>query len=269
MNIQDYIKSGILEEYVAGLLSAEEMQAVEAYAAQEPLVLEEINKIEAALELYAFSQAQTPKNDVKSNILAQIEKETNTTETTPTTAKIVALPKPALRISYQMAAAAAACLVLSLGVNYNLYQKLNNANEKIANLRSENSKITQDYDILRTNNEAKSQQIATLADASTKRLVLKGTPNHSDAQLTIFWKADNQQVIASIDYLPKPPAGKQYQLWAIGKNGPVDAGMLNDSIKDFQAMKAIGDAAAFAITLENEGGSPTPTLEEMYAIGKF
>ena len=28
-----------------------------------------------------------------------------------------------------------------------------------------------------------------------------------------------------------------------------------------------GNIAAFAITLEKQGGSPTPTLEEMYVIG--
>lgn len=267
MNIQDYIQSGILEEYVAGLLSQEERQAVEAYAAQEPVILEEIRKIEDALELFAFSNAQTPKNDIKSKVLAQIEEE-KVQVPQEKSAKIVTMPTRSSRVSYPMAAAIAG-LLISIGINYSLYQKLDKAKDKIAELQSENSKVTQDFEVLRTNNELKAQQLSTLADASTKRLTLKGTPNHSDTQLTIFWKPESQQVIASIDNLPAAPEGKQYQLWAIGKDGPVDAGMLNDSIKGFQQMKAIGDAAAFAITLEKAGGNPTPTLDAMYAIGQF
>lgn len=34
-----------------------------------------------------------------------------------------------------------------------------------------------------------------------------------------------------------------------------------------EEMKAVKNAQAFAITLENEGGSPTPTMEEMFVMG--
>mgnify|MGYP003549478745 FL=1 len=34
-----------------------------------------------------------------------------------------------------------------------------------------------------------------------------------------------------------------------------------------QEMKSVDKAQAFAITLEKEGGNPTPTMEEMYVMG--
>ena len=34
-----------------------------------------------------------------------------------------------------------------------------------------------------------------------------------------------------------------------------------------QAMKSVENPQAFAITLEKEGGNPTPTMEEMYVMG--
>jgi anti-sigma-K factor RskA len=34
-----------------------------------------------------------------------------------------------------------------------------------------------------------------------------------------------------------------------------------------QAMKSVEIPQAFAITLEKEGGNPTPTMEEMYMMG--
>jgi anti-sigma-K factor RskA len=34
-------------------------------------------------------------------------------------------------------------------------------------------------------------------------------------------------------------------------------------------MKNVQNAQAFAVTLEQRGGSPTPTMEAMYAMGKL
>lgn len=67
--------------------------------------------------------------------------------------------------------------------------------------------------------------------------------------------------------LPQAPEGFQYQLWAIVDGAPVDAGLL-EGLEDWQNMKDIsGEAVAFAITLEPEGGSASPTMEEMVVIG--
>ncbi len=261
MNIQDYIASGILEEYVADLLSPREKREVEAYARQFPEIKDEITKIEIALENYAFSEAQTPQNDQKAAILARIKQEEKPS------AKIVQMPNNRFA-SYGMVASMVG-LVISAFFNFYNTQRLNEANLEIRSLKSEKSRVVEEYDVLRTSYEQKDNQLVTITNENTKKLILSGTPNHSDSKLTVYWEAKTQTLIANIENLPPAPKGKQYQLWAIGSKGPVDAGMLSESTKDFQQMKAIGEAAAFAITLEKEGGSPSPTLEEMYAIGKF
>ena len=50
---------------------------------------------------------------------------------------------------------------------------------------------------------------------------------------------------------------------------PVDAGVfdLNAGPGMFK-MKNIPRAQAFAITLEKKGGSPTPSLDKLYVLGK-
>ena len=68
--------------------------------------------------------------------------------------------------------------------------------------------------------------------------------------------------------MPKAPEGKEYQLWAIVDGKPVDLGMYDENnSQKLQAMKTISKPQAFAITLENKGGSPTPTMEQMYVLG--
>ena len=83
----------------------------------------------------------------------------------------------------------------------------------------------------------------------------------------VFWN-ENNQVFLNPKNLPAAPTGKQYQLWAIVDGKPVDMGMYDPNNKSLvQEMKTVSKPQAFAITLEKEGGSPTPTMEEMYVMG--
>lgn len=77
----------------------------------------------------------------------------------------------------------------------------------------------------------------------------------------------------NVENLPMPPSGKQYQLWALKDGKPIDAGvfdMIPGTEGDMHMMPVtIADADAFAVTLEKKGGSPSPTLTQLYAMGKI
>lgn len=89
-----------------------------------------------------------------------------------------------------------------------------------------------------------------------------------ESKATVLWDTRTKDVYLMVNNLPQPQAGMQYQLWAIVDNQPVDAGMLNmDKGHMMVKMKNIPRAQLFAITLEQEGGSPTPK-GKMYVMGK-
>ena len=75
-----------------------------------------------------------------------------------------------------------------------------------------------------------------------------------------------------LDGLPQPPKGMQYQLWVMQDGKPVDMGVLPNSIANTPAMQKVNmsvtSGQAFAISLEKEGGSPTPTMQNIYVMGK-
>ncbi|MDQ2795491.1 MAG: hypothetical protein M3Y12_16000, partial [Bacteroidota bacterium] len=75
-NIQDYIESGILEQYALGELSAAEQAAVEAQAASHPEVRAELAQVQAALGFFAEAHALTPpaamRERVLNNVMARI-----------------------------------------------------------------------------------------------------------------------------------------------------------------------------------------------------
>jgi anti-sigma-K factor RskA len=84
----------------------------------------------------------------------------------------------------------------------------------------------------------------------------------------IRWR--NRSVKLDLTNLPKPPPGKVYQLWHIGpEKNPVEAKTFPlDSrglLHGFDSMKYdIVKGHAFALTMEPEGGSRSPTMPLYY-----
>ena len=162
---------------------------------------------------------------------------------------------------------AAACFILLLGsivLNYTYYRKYNDASEQLLVAQ-------QKIDQKEKSNQAMSEDLSVMTDKYARPVVLNGTANSPDAVAKIFWMKNTGQVYVDPTNLPQVPAGKQYQLWAIVDGEPVDAGLITTEKGTYhiQKMKSFGKADAFAITLEKEGGSPTPTMNEMVVISKM
>ncbi|MFK8104310.1 MAG: anti-sigma factor [Saprospiraceae bacterium] len=75
MDIEAYIASGILEQYVLNDLSEEERKRVERYAKQYPEIKNEITTIEDSLEAYAKLNAIAPPPGLGTILLSMIEDE--------------------------------------------------------------------------------------------------------------------------------------------------------------------------------------------------
>ena len=109
--------------------------------------------------------------------------------------------------------------------------------------------------------------VKMMSDPAMLMIKMKSAPKKNNMDATVFWDSRNKDVYVMAKELPKPNAGKQFQLWAIVDGKPVDAGMISPSCAGVCKMKNIPRAQAFAITLENTGGSPTPHLEQLFVIG--
>src|SRR5579863_6060280 len=74
-NINSFIESGILEMYVLGMASDEEVKEVEEMAARHELVRKEIEAISETLKAYAESKANALTGTIKPMLLAGIDYE--------------------------------------------------------------------------------------------------------------------------------------------------------------------------------------------------
>nr|WP_295927214.1 anti-sigma factor [uncultured Dyadobacter sp.] len=297
MNIQAYIESGILEEYVLGTVSPQEKQEVECMSHIYPEIREELLRTESALEEYALKHQTLPPPSLKESIFAQmdftgaadegaqgVENESvvpggAATEDLASTTQQVNEPKVIENVFERvevreitpfwakLAVAASVLLALFAGWSAMQMSDLKKGNERMV---AEAGTMHTEIEGLKKQSEYTQALAALLRSPDYKHVHLAGMPKSPASSVSAFWNRQTNEVLLDVQSLPTAPQGKQYQLWSIVNGVPVDIGMIDHEFagKVLKMKNTKAGSAAFAITLEKEGGNPTPTMEEMYVMGK-
>ena len=301
--IQDYIESGILEQYALGELSAAEQAAIEIQAAGNPTIQLELQQVQAALGFYAEAHALAPpagmRERVLSNVMARIAApapasslradvdavaQANgqagvlpTAQPRSATSEAVVRPMssapaaaPASRSGWAMAASVA--LILSLAGNALFYSRWKDASADLVALQNDQARFANTTRVVEQKLGDLRQENQVLRSDEYKAVALAGTKTAPTAHARVLFNAATHKVYVDVRSLPALPAGKQYQLWALDKGKPVDAGVLTLATatgEGLQHMKDIASAQTFAMTVEPAGGSLNPTLGTMTVVGNI
>lgn len=261
MEAQEYIDSGILELYVYGLLTETENLEIAEMAKKSPEVDQEIISIEKAI--IALSSSFSPFHSVANfeKIKARLELKHG---------KVVEM-KPASKWSQYVGWAAAVLLLLGLG-----YQtlELTKTKDAIATVGSEKTKIEREFAYLDQQNKETQKNLNIVRDIKNTGVTLGGQAVSPTSFAKVYWNKDTKTTYIDAAGLPKPPKGMVYQVWALKLSPvltPTSIGLLSDfegnSNKIF-AVDRTNEAEAFGITLEPAGGSLTPTMTQLYTLGK-
>ncbi len=276
MDINSYIASGILESYVLGSATPEEIAEVEQMAIKYPEIKAELRTIEEALESYAFKNAVEPpahlKNQIWSAIVADAMpteasvKETriidfNSGEAVDTTERIDS--KPSGFFSNYIRIAASVALLGSVLANIYVLTRWNDSKRNLSEAINQNIKLQKDI----KNNEGmmRPNEVNLLMSPEVKTFKLMGQKVSPNSTVMLALDMKTNKVYLVRPNLPAPPEGMQYQLWAIVDDKPLDAGVF-DLINNTQELKKVPIPKAFAVTLEKKGGSPTPT-SDIFVMG--
>jgi anti-sigma-K factor RskA len=274
VDIQQYISSGIIETYVLGMASEEEVRELMLLCEQYPEVKEALLSVQSDMEQYATLYTVEPPAGIKEQIWNVLQENNNIDSDSSADSRIVsnvvAFKEPETKSNSgfrtMMAAAALIIIIVSVGFNFFFWNKTQNKERELASLKTEQQQVV-------ASNKAYQEKLAQtnnmLLNPAIKSMVLAGVGNHLGLNAMLLWNTNSKEVYLSLKNMPPPPTGKQYQLWAIVDGKPVDAGVYAlDSKDDVQKMKVIPSAQMFAITIENKGGSPVPTLDQMVVAGK-
>jgi anti-sigma-K factor RskA len=261
MEAKEYIESGILELYVYGLLTEAENEEVSTMAKNNPEINDEIIAIEKAI--VALSSSFSPFHSV-----ANYEKIKSKLELKHAT-KVIEL-EPTRNWSQYIGWAAAILLLVGIGYQYN---QMEQTNTQVVNVEVEKAKMEKDLNALQLKNKASETNLAVVRDANNTVVALGGQAVAPQSSAKVYWNKETKVVYVDAAGLPEPPEGMVYQVWALKLNPltPTSIGLLENFKVNDQKMFAVDnatDAEAFGITLEPKGGSLTPTMEQLYTLGK-
>ncbi|MBP1224588.1 anti-sigma factor domain-containing protein [Flavobacterium sp. 1355] len=261
MEAQEYIESGILELYVYGLLTEKENLEIAELAKNNPEVDQEIISIEKAI--VALSSSFSPFHSVANfeKIKARLELKHG---------KVVEM-KPASNWSQYVGWAAAVLFLLGLG-----YQtlELTKTKDAISTVGTEKNKIEREFAYLNQQNKEAEKSLAIVRDIKNTGVTLGGQAVSPTSFAKVYWNKETKTTYIDAAGLPKPPKGMVYQVWALKLSPvltPTSIGLLSDfegNSKKIFAVDRTNEAEAFGITLEPAGGSLTPTMTQLYTLGK-
>ncbi|RZN83066.1 MAG: anti-sigma factor [Winogradskyella sp.] len=257
MDIKAYIESGILELYVAGQLSEQENQEVYELTQKHPEILQEVIAIETALTQLSASASPhaTDFNTIKNKISSNPD-------------VIELKPKTTHWVAYT---GWAASVLLALGLLWTLNTK-NTLEEDIQTVTLEKQVLETQIEDARNNLANTKDLLNAIRAKGILAVPLDGQGNFDASYAKVYWNKGNNTIYLDAQGLPDAPKGKVWQVWSLTLNPltPTSLGTIDNFNTDDNKIFAIvneNESQAFGITLEPEGGSKTPTMEQLYTLG--
>lgn len=276
MNIAEYIASGILEIYVLGELPASEAAEVEAMAERYSEVQEEIQRIEETYGSLAARTAVAPRPALRDEILDKLAPESSTSSSevdqlVETSEKSASEPRRIWPLQFGIAASLLFAILSAVAALY-FRGQWQEAEQQLDQALTQNQEIASQYETATQRANQLSENLLVVTSPNFQTIRLAGTESFPDNSAQVYWNPTESRVYLSPGNLSVPPSDKQYQLWAIVDGQPVSVGLLAltaENTSQLVAMSAnIKQASAFAITLEPQGGSEAPTMDQMYVLGE-
>jgi anti-sigma-K factor RskA len=261
MSTENIINSGDLELYVFGVLNESESNEIAALAKTDKDIKNEIISIENSVVALSSSFSPAISSEVDEKIKNKLGFKNQ---------KALAI-KPKNSFSHYMGWAASVLLLIGIGYQYSKLKKTNN---QVVTIEKEKTKLQETVVDLESKNKETQTILGVVRDETNTIVSLTGQAAAPMAKAKIYWNKQTQLVYVDASGLPKPPDGKVYQIWSMKLQPqltPTSIGLLtnfqaNES-KIFAIDKTSG-AEAFGITLEPAGGSKSPTMEQLYTLGK-
>ncbi|WP_127846516.1 anti-sigma factor [Psychroflexus aestuariivivens] len=258
MKAEDYLDSGLLELYVYGVLPEDEHLAVAKVVNRNPDLQSEVVAIETVLMELSGLVSPGLNQGLKQKVLQNIDKKSNKK------VKIVTS-------NYSYFGWAAAILLLGgvlwlLKLNQDLQTEIQVVESELNDKKVEVVSTEQNLNYLQ-------DILENIKSPEFRKVTLPGNEiNAPNTRAVAFYSDENNELILDVTELPEPPKGMVYQVWSLKMEPltPTSVGLLAESPssenKIFK-LQDIPDTEGFGITLEPEGGSKTPNLDQLYALG--
>jgi hypothetical protein len=276
MNTTGHIERDDLVLFAMQLLSKEEYPVAAAHIEECPECRRELAEVQGDLAIYAMTvDMQTPSTDAKERLMKQVAHEKKIVP-------IAAAPEPEPELTIRnfggrrslteddlpprgfagkvfpwLGWALAAGLAVTAG---NFYLQRTALQGSVAEQKDQIAQLTTDAATAR-------EVMETITDRNAMRVTLTKAQTAPVPQARATYVAEKGTLIFQANNMEPLQPAKVYELWLIPANGsnPIPAGTFHPDEHGYASImmpplpKGIA-AKAFGVTIENEGGSQTPTL---------
>jgi anti-sigma-K factor RskA len=231
------------DAYALGALPEDERRWFESYLDTHPELRPEVEELTAIANLLAFAPGEyEPSPDLRRSIMETVEAESSgSTDTGALRSRIPGL------FRLRRAALAAAALVVAGLISWNVL------------LQAENQDLKGEARDL----EARVRDLQSEdRNGSTTEMAVYRMSGSGEASGEVV-RMDDGRAILVADKVPSIPEGKTFQIWVIKNGVPKPAGLFEPEGDTNAATvrESLRGADAVAITVEPDGGSPSPTSE--------
>jgi len=226
--------------HALGLLTGEETAYFEDLVRTNPEVAALARELQdSAAELVYLAPALKPSASVRSNLLAQIRSETESTS----------LPQAPQAKRDSMPWAIAASLAVLAGI---LIYDRSETHRELASLKGIHAEALKELADLRDEDKLSKLRIATLSSKMN---------NSPETVGSVAWDGDKQRGVLTLEKIPPPGPAQDYQLWIIDPQypQPISGGIVHvdehgDARIVFKVEVPIHAADKFAVSRERKGG---------------
>ncbi len=254
MTKEEFINSGLLEEFVLGLTTEHQDKLVMEHLDLYPDLCQQLKKWEFSLEELARKNAIAPPSDLKNRLQQKLDlHDNNSAKTLKKTSNSSIINR-----KFWLNVAATYLVAATFGLLYFAYQN-NQLSKQSEQLVLENAKLSAEKNDL----ESVSRKFSFVKEVDTQ--VLQFNVENKPIG-TVFINHSLQKTSFKITNLAQPPAQKVYQMWADVDGEMVNVGVIespqNGDLIDLPYMK---NATSLNITIEPQGGSQTATVANLVA----
>lgn len=243
MDKEKFLQSGLLEQHVLGITSPKEEELVQAYLRAYPELRELVSEFRRELDAYSISQLPDMELYGPTDI-------SNANKIGRTAHARVDAP---VRWPVVLTLILGGLSVFLYRQNVALHGQVQHAEAEYAALKTHCAQERERQNVLHP-------WIALMQSPQTRALLLT-TSNQSHLGVA-YWNSKTQQACLSPAWLPSPPDGHQYQVWADVNGEMVSIGLVPKGYKptDMVHLNYLSDAASINVTLELAGGAEHPNL---------
>lgn len=244
--IHNFLESDLLERYLLDATDREESLRVERYIAMYPEVREAYDELQANLETFVKMYAKKSPDGLKDRIVSAIRKENQRGRKT----------------RFYAIAASVTALLFAMAT-YFFYQQ--NQQLQVENTVVENKIRVLEADMKERLEDVRNQFIV-LNNPETRKFTVSGNKKAKELKAVAYVNPVKKLSYINVQNLPNLPENQCYQMWAEVNGEMINLGVIESADgKDKLRALPYGEEAIGYITIEKQGGNPTPTVQNIVA----